>query len=196
MLRFLFFSGLLLTAFFVIADFPVSHEPGILAPDAPKQGPAKAGMMFMHDAYVITPLATFDIKARVLSRKRYLLGRESDLAPIDLALGWGQMSDEQILENFSISQSGRWYWWRADPLPIIRQEVIRSSANMHLIPADDYVARQIRKARRGAIVQFTGYLVEVKGEDGWRWSSSLSREDSGDKACELVYVKDFEILDL
>ena len=164
--------------------------------DAPKQGPAKEGLMFMHDAYVIRPLATFDIKARVLSRKRYLLGRESDLAPIDLALGWGQMSDEQILENFSISQSGRWYWWRADPLPIIRQEVIRSSANMHLIPADDYVARQIKKARRGAIVQFTGYLVEVKGDDGWHWSSSLSREDSGDKACELVYVKDFEILDL
>ncbi len=66
---------------------------------------------------------------------------------------------------------------------------------MHLIPADDYVARQIKKVRRGSIVQFTGYLVEVKGDDGWRWSSSLSREDSGDKACELVYVKDFEIID-
>ncbi len=108
MLRILFFSGVLLTAFVFISDIPVSHEPGILAPDAPKQGPAKEGLMFMHEDYVVRPLATFDIKARVLSRKRYLLGRESDLAPIDLALGWGQMSDEQILEHFSISQSGRW----------------------------------------------------------------------------------------
>ncbi len=195
MLRFLFFSGVLLTAFLVLSDIPVTHEPGVLAPNAPIQGQAKEGLMFMHDDYVIQPLATFDIKARVLSRKRYLMGRETELAPIDLALGWGQMSDEQILENFSISQSGRWYWWRADPLPIIRQEVIRSSANMHLIPADDYVKRQIKKVRRGSIVQFTGYLVEVKGDDGWRWRSSLSREDSGNNACELVYVQDFQILD-
>lgn len=195
MLRILVFCGLLLAGYFFISDIPVSHEPGIKAPHAPVQTPAREGMMFMHEDYVIQPLAEFSVHARVLSRERYFLGRESDLAKFDLALGWGQMSDENILSHFSISQSGRWYWWRADTLPIPKNEVISSSANMHMIAADEYVARQIKRVRRGSIVKFSGYLVEVKGDDGWSWRSSLSRTDSGNKACEVVFVQDFEILE-
>ena len=151
-------------------------------------------MMFMHETYLIQPLAKFEVHARVLSRERYFLGRESDLAPFDLALGWGQMSDETILSHFSFSQSSRWYWWSADPLPIAKQEVIRSSANMHMVPADKQIARQIKRVRTGSLVKFKGYLIEAKGDDGWRWRSSLSREDSGNKACEIVYVQEFEVL--
>ncbi len=194
MLRILLASGVFLLAFFIYSDWPITHEPGVIAPNAPVQQPPKEGMMFMHEDYVIQPLATFEVHARVLSRKRYLLGRETELAPIDLALGWGQMSDEQILSNFSISQSNRWYWWRANPLPIAKHEVIRSSANMHLVPADDHVLRQIKRVRKGSLVKFKGYLIEARGEDGWLWRSSTSREDSGNKACELVFVQDFEIL--
>ncbi|MFK7847711.1 MAG: hypothetical protein AB8G77_20630 [Rhodothermales bacterium] len=195
MLRILVFCGFLLAGYFFISDIPISHEPGIKAPNAPVQTPAREGMMFMHKDYVIQPLAEFEVHARVLSRERYFLGRESDLAKFDLALGWGQMSDENILSHFSISQSGRWYWWKADKLPIPKNEVIRSSANMHMIAADDYVARQIKRVRPGAIVKFSGYLVEVKGDDGWKWRSSLTRLDSGGKACEVVFVKDFEIVE-
>ena len=39
------------------------------------------------------------------------MDRESDLAPVDLALGWGRMSDEAILKDIQISQSGRFYFW-------------------------------------------------------------------------------------
>ena len=105
------------------------------------------------------------------------------------------MSDESVLSYFSISQSSRWYRWYAKELPIPRAEVIRSSANMHMIPADRYVARQIKKVRRGSIVKFKGYLIEAQADDGWRWRSSLTREDSGNRACEVVFVQDFEILE-
>lgn len=195
MLRILVVSGAFLLVYFVISDWPVSHEPGIIAPHAPIQKPAPEGMMFMHKDYVLEPLATFEAQARVLSRKRYFMGRESELAPFDLALGWGQMSDEHIISYFSISQSNRWYWWRYETLPIAKQEVIRSSANMHMIPADDYVLRQIKRTREGSLVKFKGYLIQARGDDGWLWRSSLTREDSGDKACEIVYVQDFEIVE-
>ena len=32
-------------------------------------------------------------------------------------------------------------------------------------------------------------LIEVRGADGWRWRSSLTREDTGAGACELVWVE-------
>jgi hypothetical protein len=34
-----------------------------------------------------------------------------------------------------------------------------------------------------------GYLVEARGADGWRWRSSLTREDTGAGACELIWVE-------
>ena len=195
MLRILLVSGIFLLGFFAFSDWPVTHGPGKIAPHAPTQTPPPEGVMFMHENYLIQPLATFEAEARVLSRKRYYIDREADLAPFDLALGWGQMSDEQILSSFKISQSSRWYWWRADPLPLAKQEVIRSSANMHMIPADDHVWRQIKRVRKGSLIRLKGYLIEARGDDGWTWRSSLSREDSGNKACEVVYVQDFEVIE-
>ena len=46
-----------------------------------------------HEGYEILPLATYDIEARVLSVETYSWDQGAELAPIDLALGWGPMSD-------------------------------------------------------------------------------------------------------
>ena len=59
---------------------------------------------------------------------------------------------------------------------------------MHLIPANAAVAAELRRVRRDDRVRVDGWLVEAQAADGWRWRSSLSREDSGNGACELVYV--------
>ena len=67
-------------------------------------------------------------------------------------------------------------------------EIVRSSANMHLIPADAAVAQALRGVRAGQHVRIDGWLVQADAPDGWRWRSSLTREDSGGGACELVYV--------
>jgi hypothetical protein len=32
-------------------------------------------------------------------------------------------------------------------------------------------------------------LVEADGRDGWKWRSSLTRDDTGDGACELMWVE-------
>lgn len=79
-------------------------------------------------------------------------------------------------------------------MPIPTNEVIVSSANMHMVPADDFVRRQIKKARPGSIIKLKGYLVSIVADDGWNWSSSLTRNDTGDGACELIFVQDFEVL--
>ena len=195
MYRLLLAASLLGLFTFAFIDTSITHEPGVLAPQAPHQEVVQAGLLFMHQDYLIEPLATFDAKARVLSKKRYRLGREAELSPLDLALGWGAMSNEEVLDYFSISQHNRWYYWRYKELPIAKQEVIRSSANMHMVPADDLVKRQLMRIQEGHVVHIKGYLIEARSEDGWRWRSSLSRIDSGDNACELVWVEDVEILD-
>jgi len=160
----------------------------------PRQSKAQQQTPFIFDEYIISPLADFEISARVLSRKNYWMGREADLSPVDLALGWGRMSDPDILETISISQSNRWYYWQTPEYPIPRHEIESSSANMHMIPANNTIKDRLSDVDEGDHIFIKGQLVRVDAKDGWHWVSSLTRHDVGDKACELVYVTD--ILDL
>jgi hypothetical protein len=136
----------------------------------------------------LLPLAGFSIEARVLGREDYRIGREADYSPTDLALGWGRMTEDAVLSRLEISQSSRWYryrWQDAPPIPV--RDIVRSSANMHMIPADDTVAAALGRIERGDRVRIDGWLVQIEAKD-WRWRSSLTRDDSGGGACELVYV--------
>jgi len=172
---------------------PVTLRPAA-ATDAPLQRAVEKPAVFQVNGFEVRSLHAFALKARALSVERYHAGRESDLSSIDIAFGWGRMADPAVTDQLSISQSGRWYHWRysgAPPLP--HREIETSSANMHLIPADAAVARALGNVRTGQIVSLRGYLVEVRGKDGWAWRSSVSREDTGNGSCELVFVQAVEL---
>jgi hypothetical protein len=147
------------------------------------------------NGYHITPLEPFEMQARVLSAKHYTHDKESDLVPVDLALGWGPMADLKVTNEISITQSNRWYRWRVDAFPIPRREIETHSANMHLIPATPAIAEAIQSVEKGSMVAFEGDLVEViDPAKGWRWKSSLTRSDTGAGACELILVTSFRQL--
>ncbi|RYD16261.1 MAG: hypothetical protein EOP90_05610 [Lysobacteraceae bacterium] len=171
------------------AQRPVVQAAGTLVADEPRQTSPADDASFEFAGFQLTPLADFELEARVLSREDYTFGTESELSPTDLALGWGRMSDSAVIAQLEIGQSARFYHyrWRDQP-PIPPREIVRSSANMHLIPADDTVARDLARVREGQVVDLRGRLVEAHRADGWRWRSSLTREDSGAGACELVFV--------
>jgi len=167
---------------------PVIHGNGIIASQQPVQNSTNSSN-FKLNGYTITPLESFEIEARVLSTEHYSFDREADLAPVDLALGWGKMSDEAILKDIKISQSNRFYFWHVNEFPIPRREIETNSANMHMIPADSIIEKVLEGIKAGQRVKLSGYLVQVDSSDGWHWKSSLSREDTGNGSCELVYVK-------
>lgn len=166
-----------------------NRPPGVIAPKAPVQENLDDGRVIERGDYHLTLLARFSVNARVLGREDYRFDAGATLSPMDLALGWGRMSDSAVLDQLDIDQGVRFYSYRwRDPPPLPPQEIMVSSANMHMVPADATVARQLKRVRRGDVVQLEGFLIEAKRDDGWHWRSSLTREDSGDGACELVYV--------
>ncbi|MBT6176512.1 MAG: hypothetical protein HOI23_04635 [Deltaproteobacteria bacterium] len=114
--------GLLGTYLFY--DPAIEHGPGAVAPNAPLQVAPLDPSEFEFRDYTFKPLADFSMEARVLGRKRYSSDRESDLAPIDLALGWGRMSDSTVLDTFEFGQSGRWYRYKTHQWTIPKTEVI------------------------------------------------------------------------
>ncbi|KFN43363.1 hypothetical protein [Arenimonas oryziterrae] len=165
--------------------------PAFTDPNQPLQSPVDGRMSpFRFGPATITPLAGISLQARVLSREDYAFGTEADYSPTDLALGWGPMANPAASDRLDISQGGRWYRYRWGPEgpPIPVGDIVRSSANMHMIPADDAVANALGQVRAGNTVRVNGWLVRIDRDDGWHWQSSLTREDSGGGACELIYV--------
>jgi hypothetical protein len=172
----------------------VSQPPGVLAPHQPIQEKIADPEPFDFKGYRVTPLASFEIEARVLSRERYRFGRAAELSPIDLALGWGPMSAQEVIDQLDISQSNRYYRWRTDRLPLPAPLISSHSANMHIIPAADPIEDALMKLRKGHIVRMGGYLIQATAPDGWHWRSSLTREDTGGGACEIVLVNRIAVL--
>jgi hypothetical protein len=167
---------------------PVDTGPGVLAPDTPRQVELRQAE-FPFKGYTLKPRAGFDLEARVLSAKQYHFGDGADLVPIDVAFGWGPMSDDSVLQHIQVSQSGRWYHLRWQQAPLPEQQIMRHSGNMHLIPADSFVAHELHSLREGQVVQLQGQLVDARRDDGWSWKTSLSRDDVGGGSCELFFVE-------
>jgi hypothetical protein len=168
----------------------VTQPAGVLAPDVPQQDDLGADAPILKKGDVtLTTRAHFVITARVLSREDYSWGTDAKLIPEDLALGWGRMSDSAVLASIKITQSDRFYQWRVDQFPIPRREIETHSANMHMIPADIGVKRELEQVRVGQVIHLEGFLVDASRPDGWHWKTSMTRDDTGAGACELVYVE-------
>ncbi|MGJ8650496.1 MAG: hypothetical protein ACSHX4_09060 [Opitutaceae bacterium] len=69
-------------------------------------------------------------------------------------------------------------------------------SNNHLITDSDLIRRKIARSGIGDQIQIKGQLVdykEVGTGGGWR-SSSLVRTDTGNGACEVIFVRELSIL--
>jgi hypothetical protein len=145
--------------------------------------------------WTVTPRATYQITARILSVERYHFDFLAALIPEDLALGWGPMSDSRILDNMEISQSNRFYFWRSSSrVGLPRDVIISHSANTHVIPDNSLIAREMSRLRRGQVVTLTGILVDGKRDDGAWIKTSLVRTDTGAGACEVLLVQDVNLV--
>ncbi|SNU05679.1 hypothetical protein SAMN06297422_104135 [Lachnospiraceae bacterium] len=149
----------------------------------------------------ISYLYEYEIDALVVHTHDYGgLDLASKLAPRDIALAWGTVAQYNDVVDFHWKQSGRWYSWTGSYDEIAKvggtSGVNTQSANNHLIPADSTVRSMIKRMRRGDHVKLKGYLVNVDATkpDGsyFYWNSSTTREDTGNGACEVMYVTNVE----
>lgn len=174
---------------------PFHPQDGVLAADEPLQEDIEQGEHLTMGRWQLTARARYRITARILSRESYSFDRLSSLIPLDLALGWGPMSDNRVLKLFDITQNDRFYFWHADaPPPIPREVIISHSANTHVIPRDKAIARKLNSLRQGQVVTLTGELVDAKRDDGLFIPTSLTRFDTGAGACEVMLVTDVVLL--
>jgi hypothetical protein len=184
-------AGLALLAFYWEGS-DARRAPGVLVPYEPEQNNLARSTPWLYRDTKVTPLAEFRIRARVLLTNHYWWGREASVSPVDLTLGWRLMSNQEVLDGLHLYSLSRAYAWsgRNGRLPAAADEIATHSANMHMVPATPAIAERLRSIHRGDVIDLRGYLVEIAFPNGGIWRSSLTRNDTGNGACELVWVED------
>jgi len=185
-------AGLL---YHTISTREIKHPPGVLVATEPKQLVIPNPQPWRKGNRLVVPIARFALQARVLSKERYHFDTMADLSPVDVALGWGPMSDQQVLDQLEIGQGSRRYILcpRQNRSPLPMDRLLATSSNMHMLPATNEIKSRLFSLRRGNVIEMTGYLVGIQEDGQWTWMSSLSRTDTGDGACEIVWVETLKV---
>lgn len=150
---------------------------------------------FEKDGWLFDVKYDYAVQAKVLGKERYFLDSSAPLSRYDLALGWKDMAKEKNLKNIEISQGSRWYRWYTESFSLPRKAIEDNSANTHIIHGNEEVLSVIKSVNEGDVVELYGYLVDVENEEGtWSWSTSTTRNDTGEGSCEIFYVEAAKII--
>jgi len=65
-------------------------------------------------------------------------------------------------------------------------------SNNHLISDDDFIRSRVKDVHVGDQIRVRGYLASYSSEKGGK--TSTTRTDTGNGACETLYVQHFDII--
>ncbi len=149
-----------------------------------KNGFEKARMKF---------LARYRITGKVVAVQQ-IRDRGSWMSAADVGIAWGKMADPDVDEYVRYGQRGRFLYYFPRPgLPVSIKYLQRHTSNNHILTTSNSMLNVVKNLIPGDEVTFDGYLVKLSGTGrrGHRfsWESSMRRTDTGDGACEIMYIE-------
>ena len=149
--------------------------------------------------YLIEPEYAYDLTGLIVSYRHHegnsrMHRRASDhLNMLDVCVIWGDntRSDLQAIDFWNgiftcnVFTRDQQAWDSFD---------MNQLSNNHLISDDEFIRQQVRKIRIGDQIRVRGYLASYSNNGGSKRGTSTTRTDTGDGACETVYVDSFNIL--
>lgn len=150
--------------------------------------------------YRVQPLYEYELTGLVVSFRRFRPGiglheRWNDYINIaDVCVVWGENADGLDLNRFkfwngeftcNFSTRDESAWRRFDPNRL---------SNNHLLTKDPQLKHVIGDLRVGDQIHMRGHLAEYGQPGGPVRGTSTTRTDSGNGACETIYLSEFRIL--
>jgi len=179
-----------------IINAPYYKEPEQIFLNSPYKESLKIVIKKDNLEVVVKPQATYKISARVVAKSRILGDDIKELVPYDIGLVWGDLMKDRTYKKLGIHQYQRWLTYRIssnNPSLYNNIDYIQKHiSNNHFIPANPNILKGIKKIKKYDKIYAEGYLVycdiSYKKNPFFSYNSSLSREDTGDHACEIFYV--------
>ena len=152
--------------------------------------------------YTVQPLYSYDIVGLVVSRhdnggwRDYIHRDWNDkLNVADICVIWGDNARSGAYNSMSFWNGQFTCNWEGSSDAADRFDMF-SISNNHVLTANAAIAKRILSARIGDQIHMRGNLSEYSHNHGFAFhrGTSTVRTDTGNGACETLYVEDFEII--
>jgi hypothetical protein len=152
--------------------------------------------------YTITPLYTYELYGMVVSYHNcgtwwdiYHHDQWKDFINVkDLCVVWGENVQTEVYKDMRFT-SDSWaciYYWPDEVGSRFNQTCL---SNNHILSHDESVTKSILRTGGGDQIYLRGYLAQYSHSNmDFRRGTSTSRTDTGNGACETIYVEDYQIL--
>tara|TARA_R110002049_G_scaffold30729_8_gene105063 strand:+ start:1083 stop:1811 length:729 start_codon:yes stop_codon:yes gene_type:complete len=150
--------------------------------------------------YAITPQYDYELYGLVVSFRHHdgnsRMHRQSNdhLNMLDVCVLWGDTAASPLLNEITfwngiftcnVQTRDQAAWDAFD---------IYELSNNHLISDDPRLREKLRDIRIGDQIRVRGYLASYASANGGTRGTSTTRLDTGDGACETIYVQEFDIV--
>lgn len=193
----------LLASFWNRNDLPRNIEflPEVLG--EPRQTATRAkpfDAAFNEVRYLVEPEYEYDLYGMVVSYRhhdgnsRMHFLANDHLNMLDVCVVWGDSATGERLHkinfwngiftcNVRTRDSAAWAAFNMEQL-----------SNNHLISDDEHIRERVKNIRIGDQIHVRGYLASYGSEKGGKRGTSTTRTDTGDGACETVFIEQFDIV--
>lgn len=194
---------LLLVSFFKRNEFPESIDTVDGLNNEPKQSVIQKPVLQVSYGgveYNVEPQYEYELYGLVVSYRHHngdsMLHKlwNDHLNMADVCVVWGKTALSAYLNQFdfwngqftcNFKTSSHIAWNSFDQNEI---------SNNHLISNDDVIRQKIKKLNIGDQIRVSGYLSSYRAEGGGQRGTSTVRTDTGNGACETIFVKEFDIV--
>jgi hypothetical protein len=150
--------------------------------------------------YLVEPEYEYDLYGMIVSYRhhdgdsRMHLMANDHLNMLDVCVVWGDNTTNRHLSKID--------FWNGIFTCVVRttdQEAwdafdMYQLSNNHLISNDEFIRDQVRDIGVGDQIHVRGYLASYSSADGGKRGTSTTRLDTGNGACETLFVEDFDIV--
>jgi len=113
----------------------------------------------------------------------------------DICVIWGENIKSEVYKDLKFSSSDftcHIKWANGGSRKKYRNNCL---SNNHLLSDDQYLNKIIMNTQKGDQIYFKGYLVHYsRTNNTFNRTTSISRDDTGNGACETIYLKEYGIL--
>ena len=113
----------------------------------------------------------------------------------DLCVIWGENVASGVYHELEVSNTTWTCWVSWNDRGVGERFTMSQLSNNHLLANDVWVNERIMEAEPGDQIAFSGVLASYSHSDGqFQRGSSTTRTDTGNGACETVFLRDFRIV--
>lgn len=193
MLKHIFLVIVLIFCYLLWEQRPVRYGPGIIADTKPNVERIAFPDPIETDNYIITPKFEIHGTVRVIAKTRYWFEDMRHISSIDMLLSWDRMSDEDLLRRMLVKIDDRSYHVQMTKPPYLRGNIHEHLMMTHTIPASDRIQEKLKSIRRGQLITFTGYIVDIQNRIGTEWISPVRDKWPAQRSSQWIWIEDLTL---